>query len=96
MPDDGIVCLDNGIDKLWFARYHGRAAELALARQRARHHGRRPAIRHRPRRSCTRAARCIAVCGDGGFLMNSQELETAVRLRLDLTAPAWCATTPTG
>jgi len=27
----------------------------------------------------------IAVCGDGGFLMNSQELETAARLDLDLT-----------
>lgn len=26
----------------------------------------------------------IAVCGDGGFMMNSQELETAVRLKLDL------------
>ena len=26
----------------------------------------------------------LAVCGDGGFLMNAQELETAVRLRLDL------------
>ncbi len=26
----------------------------------------------------------LAVCGDGGFLMNSQELETAVRLGLDL------------
>ena len=30
-------------------------------------------------------AQVIAVCGDGGFMMNSQELETAVRLRLDLT-----------
>jgi acetolactate synthase-1/2/3 large subunit len=28
--------------------------------------------------------RVLAVCGDGGFMMNSQELETAVRLRLDL------------
>ena len=27
----------------------------------------------------------VAVAGDGGFLMNSQELETAVRLGLDLT-----------
>ena len=27
----------------------------------------------------------IAVCGDGGFMMNSQELETAARLGLDLT-----------
>ena len=26
----------------------------------------------------------IAVCGDGGFMMNSQELETAVRLELNL------------
>ncbi len=26
----------------------------------------------------------VAVCGDGGFMMNSQELETAVRLGLNL------------
>jgi acetolactate synthase-1/2/3 large subunit len=29
-------------------------------------------------------SRVMAVCGDGGFMMNSQELETAVRLRLNL------------
>jgi thiamine pyrophosphate-dependent acetolactate synthase large subunit-like protein len=28
--------------------------------------------------------RVLAVCGDGGLMMNAQELETAVRLRLDL------------
>jgi acetolactate synthase-1/2/3 large subunit len=28
--------------------------------------------------------RILAVCGDGGFMMNSQELETAVRLKLNL------------
>jgi acetolactate synthase-1/2/3 large subunit len=28
--------------------------------------------------------RVMAVCGDGGFMMNSQELETAIRLGLDL------------
>ena len=28
--------------------------------------------------------RVLAVCGDGGFMMNSQEMETAVRLKLDL------------
>src|SRR3954466_1007943 len=27
--------------------------------------------------------RVLAVCGDGGFMMNSQELETAVRLKLN-------------
>jgi thiamine pyrophosphate-dependent acetolactate synthase large subunit-like protein len=26
----------------------------------------------------------LAVCGDGGFMMNSQELETAARLKLNL------------
>ena len=36
--------------------------------------------RRSPRASSTRTARCVAVCGDGGFMMNSQELETAVRL----------------
>jgi acetolactate synthase-1/2/3 large subunit len=30
------------------------------------------------------ARKVLAVCGDGGFMMNSQELETAVRLKLDL------------
>ena len=28
--------------------------------------------------------RVLAVCGDGGFMMNSQDLETAVRLNLNL------------
>jgi len=28
--------------------------------------------------------RVMAVCGDGGFMMNSQEMETAVRLKVNL------------
>ena len=28
--------------------------------------------------------RVMAICGDGGFMMNSQEIETAVRLGLNL------------
>jgi acetolactate synthase-1/2/3 large subunit len=31
------------------------------------------------------AENVISICGDGGFMMNSQELETAIRLNLDLT-----------
>ena len=27
----------------------------------------------------------MAICGDGGFMMNSQELETAVRLKLNIS-----------
>jgi acetolactate synthase-1/2/3 large subunit len=32
----------------------------------------------------------IAMCGDGGFLMNVQELETAVRLKLPIIVIIWC------
>ncbi|HKG18966.1 MAG TPA: acetolactate synthase large subunit, partial [Candidatus Limnocylindrales bacterium] len=31
----------------------------------------------------------VALCGDGGFLMNSQELETATRIRANVTAVVW-------
>jgi acetolactate synthase-1/2/3 large subunit len=33
--------------------------------------------------------RVVALCGDGGFLMNVQELETAVRLRVRMTIVIW-------
>jgi acetolactate synthase-1/2/3 large subunit len=32
----------------------------------------------------------VVMCGDGGFLMNVQELETAVRLRLPIIVIIWC------
>jgi acetolactate synthase I/II/III large subunit len=32
----------------------------------------------------------VAMCGDGGFLMNVQELETAVRLQLPIIIVVWC------
>ena len=32
----------------------------------------------------------VSMCGDGGFLMNVQELETAVRLQLPIIVVVWC------
>jgi acetolactate synthase-1/2/3 large subunit len=32
----------------------------------------------------------VVMCGDGGFLMNVQELETAVRLKLPIIVIIWC------
>jgi acetolactate synthase-1/2/3 large subunit len=84
VPEDGIVCLDNGMYKIWFARsYRTHVANTllldnALATMGA---GLPSAIAAKllyPGREV------MAVCGDGGFMMNSQELETAVRLKLDL------------
>jgi len=84
-PEDGIVTLDNGVYKIWFARnyrcYHPNTLLLdnALATMGA---GLASAI---AAKMIKPDKKVIAVCGDGGFLMNSQELETAVRLGLDLT-----------
>jgi len=84
IPEDGIVSLDNGLYKVWFARNY-RAVRTntllldnALATMGA---GLPVAIGAKldfPER------KVLAICGDGGFMMNSQELETAVRLQLDL------------
>ncbi|MBF5044531.1 acetolactate synthase large subunit [Aggregicoccus sp. 17bor-14] len=85
LPDDGIVCLDNGMYKLWFARYfrcrrpNTLLLDNALATMGAGLPSAIAAKLVHPRR------KVLAVCGDGGFMMNSQELETAVRLKLDLT-----------
>jgi acetolactate synthase-1/2/3 large subunit len=84
MPEDGIVCLDNGMYKIWFARnYRTHVANTllldnALATMGAGLPSAISAKLLNPQR------RVMALCGDGGFMMNSQELETAVRLKLDL------------
>jgi acetolactate synthase I/II/III large subunit len=82
-PQDRL-CLDNGLYKLWFARNfrcrHPNTMLLdnALATMGA---GLPSAIAARIHDATHKV---VAVCGDGGFMMNSQELETAVRLRQDL------------
>jgi acetolactate synthase-1/2/3 large subunit len=84
MPEDGVVCLDNGMYKIWFARnYRTHVANTllldnALATMGAGLPSAMMAAMLHPDR------RVLAVCGDGGFMMNSQEMETAVRLRLNL------------
>jgi len=84
IPADGIVALDNGMYKIWFARcYRTRNANAllldnALATMGAGLPSAMMAAMLNP------GKRVLAVCGDGGFMMNSQELETAVRLKLNL------------
>jgi acetolactate synthase-1/2/3 large subunit len=84
MPEDGIIALDNGIYKIWFARnykaYSSNTVILdnALATMGAGFPSAMAAKIVFPEK------KVMAICGDGGFMMNSQEIETAVRLKLDL------------
>lgn len=84
LDEDGIVTLDNGVYKVWFARnypcYQNNSLLLdnALATMGAGLPSAMLAKLINPDRHV------VSVCGDGGFMMNSQELETAVRLGLDL------------
>jgi acetolactate synthase-1/2/3 large subunit len=84
MPPDGILALDNGMYKIWFARNYRTSVantlllDNALATMGAGLPSAMMAALLYPQR------RVMAVCGDGGFMMNSQELETAVRLKLNL------------
>ena len=84
MPDTGIIALDNGVYKIWFAlSYKAHAPNTvlldnALATMGAGLPSAMAAKLVEPDK------KVMAICGDGGFMMNSQELETAVRLRMDL------------
>ncbi|SDD60476.1 acetolactate synthase large subunit [Belnapia rosea] len=84
IPPNGIVALDNGMYKIWFARNYRTSMantlllDNALATMGAGLPSAMMAAMLHPDR------RVLAVCGDGGFMMNSQEMETAVRLRLNL------------
>lgn len=84
VPESGIVSLDNGIYKVWFARnykaYQPNTLLLdnALATMGAGLPVAMAAKLVYPDR------KVVAICGDGGFMMNSQEIETAVRLNLNL------------
>ena len=84
IPEDGIVCLDNGMYKIWFARnYRTQVANTllldnALATMGAGLPSAMMAAMLYPTR------RVLAVCSDGGFMLNSQEIETATRLGLNL------------
>ncbi|EIM78902.1 acetolactate synthase [Nitritalea halalkaliphila LW7] len=85
LDEKDIITLDNGVYKLWFARNYTcygpntLLLDNALASMGAGLPSAMAVNMLHPDR------KVISVCGDGGFMMNSQELETAVRLKLNLT-----------
>ncbi len=84
MPPNGIIALDNGVYKIWFARNYKAQQpntvllDNALATMGAGLSSAMTAHLVYPDK------KVMAICGDGGFMINSQELETAVRLKMNL------------
>ena len=84
LGDDDILTLDNGIYKLWFSRNYptyirnGLLLDNAFATMGA---GLPSAIMAK---MLNPDKKVVSVNGDGGFMMNSQELETALRLGTDI------------
>ena len=82
LGEDDIVALDNGIYKLWFSRLYKTykpntfLLDNALASMGAGLSTALTAKMLNPHR------KVLAVVGDGGFMMNAQELETAIRYNI--------------
>jgi acetolactate synthase-1/2/3 large subunit len=87
-PDD-IVVSDVGAHKIWVARlyqtYEPNTVIISngFASMGISVPGAIAAKLVRPRQ------KVVALCGDGGFLMNSQELETATRIGANITVVVW-------
>lgn len=85
LADEDILALDNGLYKVWLARnYRARKANTilldnTLATMGAGYASAMEAKRLNP------DVNVICVTGDGGLVMNLWDLETAVRMKLDLT-----------
>ncbi|MFQ5962773.1 MAG: acetolactate synthase large subunit [Candidatus Scalinduaceae bacterium] len=81
---EDVLCLDNGIYKLWFSRHYETynigtfLLDNTLATMGAGLPSAMAGKIVHPKK------KVLAVVGDGGFMMNSQELETAVRLGLNV------------
>ncbi len=85
LDDKDIVTLDNGVYKIWFARNYRCAQPNTLLLDNALATMGAGLPSGMAAKMVNPDSKVVAVCGDGGFMMNSQEMETAVRLGLDLT-----------
>ncbi|HVN63098.1 MAG TPA: acetolactate synthase large subunit [Candidatus Binataceae bacterium] len=89
MGRDDVVLVDTGAVKMWMARlYPAYAANTCLISN-----GLATMAFSLPGALAVKLAcpdrKVLAVMGDGSFLMNSQELETAVREKIPFTALIW-------
>jgi acetolactate synthase I/II/III large subunit len=89
LADDDVVLVDTGALKMWMARLYPTYAPLTciisngLSTMAFALPGALGAKLARP------TAKVLAAMGDGSFLMNSQEIETAVREKIPLVVLIW-------
>lgn len=87
-PDDILLC-GVGAHKMWVARhYHSYQPNTCLIPNGFCSMG-QPLPGLIGAKLARPDVRCVALCGDGDFLMNVQEMETIARLELDVTAIVW-------
>ena len=88
-PDD-IAISDVGAHKMWMSRmYRAERPEHLHHLQRLRRDGHRGAGRASPPSSPIPDRKVVAVTGDAGFMMNSQEIETALRMKTPFVILIW-------
>ena len=89
LPDDAVVLVDTGAVKMWMARLY----QTYLSNTCLIDNGLSTMSWTLPGAIGAKLARpdkvVVAVMGDGSFLMNSQEIETAVREKLHLIFVIW-------
>src|SRR5690606_12731401 len=84
LPDDGIITLDNGMYKIWFSRNYPAYMQNSLILDNALATMGAGLPSAMMVKELYPDKKVISINGDGGFMMNSQELETARRMDLDL------------
>ncbi|KRL97812.1 acetolactate synthase large subunit [Liquorilactobacillus satsumensis] len=89
LPDDAVVLVDTGAVKMWMARLY----QTYLSNTCLIDNGLSTMAWTLPGAIGAKLARpdkvVVAVMGDGSFLMNSQEIETAIREKLHLIIVIW-------
>lgn len=84
LPKDAVLSLDNGMYKIWVARnYIAREQNTVLLDNALATMGAGLGVAMSAKMLMPER-KVIVIAGDGGFLMNLADLETAIRLKLDM------------
>ncbi len=84
MPESGFLSLDNGMYKIWIARNYAARVQNTLLLDNALATMGAGLPVGMAAKLLNPGEKVVVVAGDGGFMMNLADLETAIRLKLDI------------